>query len=166
MKNNFLRHAIGYSALAALLFLFAFPLLWMISYSLRLTSLPPPTHLELFVPPFAFENYSRVVRVLPLLQYAWNSAKVVAIAVPVTVVTASLAGFALTQISPRARLALVAISIAMLLVPTPGVWVAALSHFRAIGMDELAPASRRAGIHGHESILRCLILHRIYARPD
>ncbi len=110
-------------ALGAVLFVFAFPLLWMCSYSLRSTDLPSPIQFELFVLPLAWDNYARVLNTLPLTRYLWNSVLVVGAAVPLTLIAASWAGLALTQVSARVRVALLLMSIALLLVPAPALWL-------------------------------------------
>src|SRR3989442_5271241 len=85
----------GTLALSVVLCVFAFPLLWMFSYSLRSTEVPPPIQIEMFVPPLAWDNYARVLSALPLARYAWNSLLVVAVAVPLTLIVASWSGLAL-----------------------------------------------------------------------
>ena len=128
-----LTRIIGYLGLSAVLFAFAFPVLWMFSYSLRSTELPPPIKFELFVLPLAWDNYVRVLNTLPLARYAWNSLLVVAGAVPLTLITASWTGLALTQVSPRVRRALLLMSIALLLVPAPALWLPRFILYTQIG---------------------------------
>lgn len=140
MTFKLLQRARACLLLALLMFAFAFPLLWMLSYSLRPTSLPPSSHLELFAPPFAFENYALVTRVAPLGLYILNSFKVAALAVPLTVISASWAGFALAQLSRRLQAALLTLSVALLLVPTPALWVPRFLIFSELAwIDTLAP---------------------------
>ena len=55
-------------------------------------------------------------------RYALNSLFVVSLAVPLTLLTASLAGFALTQLPHAWRRRLVTASVALLLVPGVAVW--------------------------------------------
>ena len=118
---------------AALIALFSFPLLWMLSYALRPTDLPPPTRWQLFAPPFAFDNFARVGNFISLNQFIFNSMIISAIAVPLTLLTASLAGLAMTQFSPRVQRALVGITIGLMLVPAPAVWVPRFILFAEIG---------------------------------
>jgi multiple sugar transport system permease protein len=114
---------LAYLLLVAAIVLFGFPLVWMASYSLRPTGLPPPSRLEFFSPPYAFENYARVNAYVPLAQYFTNSFAVVALAVPLTLITASWAGLAIAQLSPRWRRILIIMSVGLLLVPPPALWV-------------------------------------------
>jgi multiple sugar transport system permease protein len=78
---------------------------------------------EWLVLPLAWDNYARVLSVAPLAHYAWNSAVVAAWAVPLTVLTASWSGFALTQAPARVRAALLLMSVLLLLVPGPALWL-------------------------------------------
>jgi multiple sugar transport system permease protein len=120
--------------------LFAFPLVWMISFSLRRLDLPPPTQFELFAPPYAFDNYTRVLTDWPLAQFTWNSTHVVLWAVPLTVLTASWAGFAIAQLPRRAQVGLLMLSVALLLVPAPAVWVPRFLIFTFLNLrDTLVP---------------------------
>jgi len=137
--TGWVRRVLRYVLLAVLIFVFAFPLLWMLSYSLRPTDLPL-LRLELFTPPFAFDNYARVLLVVPLTQFMWNSIRVVVLAVPLTVLTASWAGFALAQAPRRVRVALLTLSVVLLLVPGPAVWVPRFLIFTYLGwINTLAP---------------------------
>jgi multiple sugar transport system permease protein len=127
-------------ALVALMGVFAFPLVWMVSYSLRPVGAPPPVEVELFVPPYAWSNYFRLAQTVPLLQFIANSLRVILLAVPLTVIVASWAGFAISQLPRRVALALVALSVALLLVPAPALWVPRFILFTRLGwIDTLAP---------------------------
>lgn len=135
-----LQHLWRYIHLLTLSSLFAFPLVWMVSFSLRRLDLPPPTQLELFTPPYAFDNYARVLTLIPLAQFTINSLHVVLWAVPLTVLTASWAGFAIAQLSWRAQVAFITLSVALLLVPAPAVWVPRFLIFTFLNLrDTLAP---------------------------
>lgn len=120
--------------LGSLIMLFAFPFIWMLSYSLRSTELPPPNRLEFFAPPFTFENYGIAWdRYLPLGRFLLNSLVVVAVAVPLTVLTASWAGFVMSQLSRKAQTFLFGLCIAWLLVPAPTVWIPRFIFFTKLG---------------------------------
>jgi len=118
---------------AALIALFSFPLLWMLSYALRPTDLPPPSRLQLFTPPFAFDNFARVGNFIALDRFIFNSIAISLIAVPLTLVTASLAGLGMTQCSRRVQRGLVFVTVALMLVPAPAVWVPRFILFAQIG---------------------------------
>jgi multiple sugar transport system permease protein len=98
------------------------PLAWMISLSLRTVAEA--------IKPFVWipsvitsRNYTEIFRTYPLFQWLGNSLLVVAAAVPLTVITASLAGFALTALPARQRNVLIIASVAALLVPAMALWV-------------------------------------------
>ncbi len=126
--------------LAVVAAVFAFPILWMVSYSLRPTGVPPPTHIELFTPPLAWDNYARLFEIVPLARYSLNSLIVVAIATPLALLTGSWAGFALSQLPRRARWPLLVLSLALLLAPTPALWPSRFILFARLGwVDSLLP---------------------------
>ncbi|MBI5029516.1 MAG: carbohydrate ABC transporter permease [Chloroflexi bacterium] len=134
MNIKTLRRLNRWTWLSVLGIVFTFPLIWMVSYSLRPIGMAPPNQLEFFVSPLAFENYqSALGRYAPLSRYLLNSLLVVAFAVPLTVVTASWAGFAMSQVSKRAQILLFGLSIAGLLVPAPAVWIPRFVLFTQLG---------------------------------
>ena len=126
--------------LGLLIITFAFPLVWMLSYSLRSTELPPPNQLSLFAPPFTLENYQIALnRYMPMGRFFLNSLVVVVVAVPLTVITASWAGFVMSQLSRRAQVFLFGLCIAWLLVPEPAVWIPRFIFFTKLGwIDSVA----------------------------
>jgi multiple sugar transport system permease protein len=103
--------------------LFLLPLLWMITASLREPGLPPPRTVEWLPLSPAPENYARVFELLPFGRYLLNSLAVVALAVPLTIITASMGGFAMALLERRSRVALVVLSVALLLVPITALWL-------------------------------------------
>ena len=139
-------HAIAFHAVSILISaLFILPLVWMASASLRQPGLPPPRTVEWWPEPLTWSNYTRIFEMLPLGRYIFNSLLVAGIAVPITLVTASLAGFAMTQLNRRGRESLLGLSVVLLVVPTVAVWVARFILFRTLGLFNsyaalLAPA--------------------------
>ena len=81
---------------------FLLPLYFMLTGSLRKAGLPPPQTPELVPSPLAFDNYPRAFDKVDIPWYTLNSLYVVAVAVPLTVLVASWAGFAMTRVSRRA----------------------------------------------------------------
>ena len=71
----------------------------------------------------AWGNYLRIFAVVPLGRYAANSLIVAALAVPATVVIASMAGFAMAQLPPRERYLLLALAVALRMVPVTALWL-------------------------------------------
>lgn len=113
---------------------FVVPLLWVIAGSLRQAGLPPPREIEWLPQPIAWGNYARLFELVPLDRYALNSLLVVALAVPITVVTASWAGFALAQLSAEERTALLRLAIVLLMVPFTAVWLGRFLIFKQLGL--------------------------------
>ena len=85
-------------------------------------------------------NYRAAIETVPLLTQLRNSILVVAVAVPITVLTASWAGFAIVRASGRHRRALVIVSFMALMVPASALWVPRFVMFKWLGItDSLLP---------------------------
>lgn len=125
--------------------MFLLPLVWMVTSSLRETGQPLSRTLEWVPRPIAWGNYPAVFEMLPLWRFAANSAFVVGVAVPVTIVVASWAGFAMAQLPQTWRLRLTALSFAALMVPLTAVWLTRFVLFQRTGLTDtpwalIAPA--------------------------
>ena len=119
---------------------FLLPLYLMISGSLRPTGGPPPRTPDLVPSTLAWENYSRAFELVDMPRYVLNSLIVVAFAVPLTVVTASWAAFAMTRLPRRWAGALVVVSLVVLMVPLTALLVPRFVMFRHLGLiDTYAP---------------------------
>ena len=117
--------------------LFASPLVLMVLGSFRRSGLPPLDGLELLPDVARPRNYVDATTVVPLVRQLVNSLTVVAVAVPVTVLVASLAGFAIVTAAPRTRHALVALSVLAMIVPVSALWVP-----RTVLLDQLGLTDR------------------------
>ena len=131
------------AALAAVVFLL--PLWFMVSGSLRPVGVAPPSGVELLPPAPTVEGYRRLTQLIPLLIYLRNSVIVAAVAVPLTVLVASLAGFGIRLLSSRGRRIAVALSLVTLMVPVTAVWATRFEVFRLAGIIDtylplIAPA--------------------------
>ncbi len=125
---------------AALSLLFLGPLVFMVLGSLRAPGLPPPDGFELIPRAATWSNFKTVFAFVPLGRHLVNSLIVVAVAVPVTVLIASWAGFAIATATPRARRLLIALSVVALMVPLSALWVPRFVMFRWAGLiDTLWP---------------------------
>ncbi|MCC6889867.1 MAG: carbohydrate ABC transporter permease [Hyphomicrobiales bacterium] len=125
--------------------LFLLPAVWLLSASLREPGLPPPLTVEWLPSPVAWSNYRAIFELAPLAAYAGNSLLVVLLATPLTIVTASWAGFAMTQMPRRVRNALIVASVMLLVVPTVSLWLPRLVIFKQLGLIDtrwalIAPA--------------------------
>jgi len=116
--------------------LFLLPLWWMLSASLRQPGLPPAQTVEWLPTSPSTGNYGAVFDLLPFGRYLLNSLAVVALAVPLTIVTASLAGFAMALLERRSRLILVVLSVALLMVPVTALWLTRFLLFRWAGLTD------------------------------
>lgn len=118
-----LRRGLRAAATLALVLLFVLPLWWMIVASLRPMGLPPPRTIEWWPADPQWSNYAEIFNQVPMGRYALNSLLVVLVAVPLTLLTASLAGFGLSQLRGAWRNRLLIAAIALLMVPAPAVWL-------------------------------------------
>ena len=100
----------------------------------------PPDGIEWLPDPVAWSNYDLVDRFIPLGQMMRNSLMVVAIAVPLTILVASLGGFAIAAATPKARRVLIGLSLVALMVPVTALWVPRFALFKWLGLtDSLVP---------------------------
>jgi multiple sugar transport system permease protein len=103
--------------------LFVLPLWLVLVASLRRPGLPPARSIEWLPLAPVWTNYQRIFALVPLGQYILNSLVVVVVAVPITLVVASWAGFAMSQLGARLRRALLVLAVALLMVPTTALWL-------------------------------------------
>ena len=129
-----LRSILRHSLLMAIAALFVMPIVWMIAASLRQAGLPPPQSIELIPNPIALGNYVRVFDILPWGRYLLNSLFVVSVAVPITIVVASWAGFAMAQLPDRSRRILLILSLGLLMIPFSALWLTRFVLFSAVGL--------------------------------
>jgi multiple sugar transport system permease protein len=129
-----LRPLVRHGLLIAIAVLFVMPIVWMIAASLRQAGLPSPRSIELIPNPIALGNYARVFDILPWGRYFLNSLFVVSAAVPITIVVASWAGFAMAQLPDRSRRVLLSLSLGLLMIPFSALWLTRFVLFSAIGL--------------------------------
>ena len=146
LRPAWLVNASGYHLLAVLISLLCLlPLVWMLAASLRQTGQPLPRTLEIFAWPPAWQNYARIFELLPLGRYLLNSLFVVGVSVPLTLLTASLAGYGMSQLPRRQRGRLLVLSILLQMVPVTALWLTRFLLFSWIGLTNshlalIAPA--------------------------
>lgn len=126
--------------------IFLFPVLWLVVGSLW----PDNTPLSALVrTPFGIQptlnNYVMATNIVPMGRFALNSLRVVIIAVPLTLLVASLAGFAMSQLPQRQQTWMRWLSLAALLTPTTALWLARFPLFKLLGwidtpLSLIAPA--------------------------
>lgn len=130
MRRDLAWHVLSVAVAA----LFLVPLVWVVAASLRSPGLPPPRGIEWLPDPVSLEGYARLTQLLPFGRYLLNSLIVVAAAVPITLLVASWAGFAIARLSDVHRRRLVVLSVALLLVPATALWLTRYLVFRQIGI--------------------------------
>ena len=135
-------HAIAVTIVALL---FLLPIVAMVAGSFRSPGLPPPTGVELIPADASITAYRDAFGLVPLARATANSLIVAAFFVPITIVTASLAGYAIAQATPRMRRAAVIGLLIVLMIPVSAVWLTRFAMFKQAGLTDtyiplLAPA--------------------------
>lgn len=124
----------------AVIAIFVPPLLLLVAGSLREPGLPPPPIPELIPRPLSTQGYTDAVTLGALGRATVNSVIVSALAVPLSVLVASLAGFALTQLPRRLAAAVMVASLAALMAPATALLAPRFLLFRTLHLtDTLAP---------------------------
>ncbi|SCL43974.1 carbohydrate ABC transporter membrane protein 2, CUT1 family (TC 3.A.1.1.-) [Micromonospora citrea] len=125
---------------AFVLLVFVPPLLLLVAGSLTEPGLPPPPTPRLVPDPVSTTGYQQAVELGGLLRASLNSVLVAVVAVPLSVLVASLAGFALARLAPRTTAVVVAASLVALMVPATALLVPRFAIFRLLGLtDTLVP---------------------------
>ena len=133
MRGGTVLRTVGAAVVTAV---FVFPLVFMVSGSLREPGLPPPRTPELLPDPLGLGSYGRAFDLVDLGRYAVNSLVVAAMVVPLSILVSSLAGFALLRLSRRSATALVAASLVALMVPATALLVPRFALFRQLGLTD------------------------------
>ncbi|WP_018215586.1 carbohydrate ABC transporter permease [Salinispora vitiensis] len=129
-------------ALGSLFVLLVFvpPLLLLVSGSLTEPGLPPSPTPQLIPDPVSTAGYRQALAVGGVLRAALNSLLVAVVAVPLSVLVAALAGFALARLAPRRAALVVMASLVALMVPATALLVPRFAIFRVLGLtDTLVP---------------------------
>lgn len=124
---------------------FTLPLFFMVSGSLRPVGLPPPSGIELVPSNVTLDSYRRLPDLIPLFVYLRSSAIVTLVAVPLTVLVASWAGFGIRLLPPRPRRLAIIASLVVMTIPVTAVWTTRFEVFRLAGVVDtyiplIAPA--------------------------
>jgi multiple sugar transport system permease protein len=116
------------------------PLLLLVAGSLHEPGAPPPPTPDLLPDPVSTSGYPTAVALGGLARASVNSLLVAAVAVPVSVLVASLAGVALARVPGRAAAVVGAASLLALMVPATALLVPRFALFQALGLtNSLAP---------------------------
>ncbi|GAA3923741.1 carbohydrate ABC transporter permease [Actinoplanes auranticolor] len=116
------------------------PLLLLVSGSFTQPGLPPSPTPQLVPDPVSTAGYQQALALGGLRRASLNSILVAAVAVPLSVLVAALAGFALARLAPRVTATVVAASLVALMVPATALLVPRFAIFRLLGLtDTLVP---------------------------
>lgn len=130
MSRRFARGA----GITLLCLTFLLPLGVMFAGALQAPGRPPPDGFDLIPEAAHWENFSTITTLIDLWSQMRNSLIVVVVAVPMTVLIASWAGFTIVTGSRRVRMALIGASIVALMVPTTALWVPRFILFEWAGL--------------------------------
>ena len=130
---------------AVVLLIFLAPLALVLLGSLRPTGTPPPTGIELIPDGASLANYRRLFETPGLVRQVVNSLLVAALAVPLGVLVASWAGFAIARLPRGAAVLLIALTVLAATIPATSLFVGRLVVFRVAGLTDtpvplIAPA--------------------------
>ncbi len=116
--------------------LFLLPLWFLVAGSLREPGTVPPRTPELLPSPLSTAAYSEAFDLVDLGRYLLNSLVVAALTVPLAVLVASWAGFALLLLAGRARVVLLTVSFVALMIPVTALLVPRFTLYRWLGVTD------------------------------
>jgi multiple sugar transport system permease protein len=125
--------------------LFLLPLVLLVLGALQPVGRTAPTGWDIVPVPPRLDSLREAFRLEPLGGQLLNSLLVVAVAVPLSVLCASWAGFGMTRLPERWRRRAVAAALLLLIVPLPALWVPRFVMFSELGLVDgyvplIAPA--------------------------
>ncbi|MEO8287960.1 MAG: carbohydrate ABC transporter permease [Chloroflexota bacterium] len=161
-----LRIAVWYVAAVIISAIFLIPLASMIVGSLRLPGLPPPRGIEWIPKPLSWGNFPQVFQVVDLGRYMLNTLTVEALAVPVTLLVSSWAGFALSQLRNRFSQTVIAGVFLLFFLPETALWVSRFILYKLANIIDTPFALAAPSLFG-TSALYMLIFYWTFRRvPD
>jgi len=122
-----------HAALLAAGLLFVFPMLWMLSTSLKpieATLVFPP---EWLPEPVQWQNYAETIDYIPFLRYAGNTLLICALSALGTTISSALVAYSFTRLEWPGRNLLFTLTLATMMVPFPVLMVPLYSVFKALG---------------------------------
>jgi multiple sugar transport system permease protein len=136
-SSTFRRHpwarGLVHVALLSAGLLFVFPMLWMLSTSLKpieATLVFPPSVLP---EPVLWQNYAETVDYIPFWRYSLNTLIVCALSALGTTLSSALVAYSFTRLEWPGRNLLFTLTLATMMVPFPVLMVPLYSVFRALG---------------------------------
>jgi multiple sugar transport system permease protein len=110
------------------------PVLWMVAAALHPQGVPLPTTLQLLPGRISLGNFGRIFTIVPLLTATLRSLLIVTLAVPLTLITGSWAGFAMARLPRASQRRWVTLSLAMLMVPSVALWSTRFIIYERLGI--------------------------------
>lgn len=110
------------------------PLLWMFIAALRPAG--DPITASLLPSRLTLDNFSRLFASIQVGRYTLNSLRVVLIAIPLTLLTASWAGFAMARLPQPARRRWVVLSLLVLIIPGVALWAPRFLIYNWLGLTD------------------------------
>lgn len=114
--------------------IFLLPFLWVLSAALHPQGTALPNSLQLMPGRISLENFTRIWDLVPFWRFTWNSLQVSALAVPITVLVSSWAGFAMSQLPRSSQKRWVMLSLITLMVPGIALWYARFIVYKELGI--------------------------------
>jgi multiple sugar transport system permease protein len=112
----------------------------MVLGSLHAPGEAPPVGVELIPDPPTLAAFERAFELVPLWRQLLNSLTVVLVAVPLTVVCASVTGFAITRLRGRWHAIAIGFTLVCLTIPAAALWVPRFAIYRSLGvLDTYVP---------------------------
>jgi multiple sugar transport system permease protein len=130
---------------AVVLVVFLAPLALVLLGSLRPTGTPPPTGIELVPDGATVANYTDLFGTPEVVRQLVNSLLVAVVAVPLGILVASWAGYAIARLPRGAAVPLIALTVVAATIPATSLFVGRLVLFRVAGLTDtpiplIAPA--------------------------
>lgn len=145
----------------ALAALFLLPLIWAATAALRPAGVPLSAPLLSGRP--TLEAFGRLFAVLPVWRLTANSLLVVVVAVPLTLLTASWAGFAMAQLPRPEQRRWVVLSLLVMMVPGVALWPARFLIYSRLGLVDSLGAIIAPALMGSSPFF-VLIFYRAFRR--
>jgi multiple sugar transport system permease protein len=132
-----LRRLVWHGLAIFMVVLFLLPLISMFIGSLRKAGLPPPRGIEWLPNPITWDNYAQVFHPpngVEMGRYMLNTVVVELMAVPVTLLVASWAGFALSQLPGKLSGRIITGALLTLLLPETALWVSRFIEYKFVNI--------------------------------
>ncbi|WP_239630594.1 carbohydrate ABC transporter permease [Paenibacillus sp. H1-7] len=117
MKSVTLLHRIQLVIAIIIAVCFLIPVVWMLFVSIKTEGSPIKTLVDWFLPPYTFDNYSKVLSKTSMLRWMGNSLFIALVKTVLTVLFTSLAAFAISKIQFHYKQAIFLFFVAGLMIP-------------------------------------------------